>query len=543
MRQARHWVVASGLVTIGATMWTAGCGQFYEDCFNGNVCKSSQKAVDQPVCPGSPLDANTSTGKLQAFTENCSIFVASGPLDSLADGTVSHPYNSMQFAINEARGRWVIACNNAVFDESVTTVGYVQVYGGFSCTNMDWQRAEAVKTALAPSTPTANMNSNVVTLTLQNGMGLDDKGNVAESTVRFQDFVIKAPSAATPGGSSIGVIVDERISAELVNCEVTAGNGQPGESAPKPDRVSPDGSQPPRPLPACSNPVKGGVGASTTCPEGDSSRGGDGGDGGVPPSGAGKAGKDGDKPDATHGKGGNGATNTTTGLCGVGQLGADGAAGMDGLGATDFGSLSPTGITSGDGAAGAAGKTGHGGGGGGGASHGLFCDLGGTAIDGTGAGGGGGGSGGCGGTGGGGGKSGGSSIAIISLGPNLKLTEVTLTTGQGGSGGDGAEGLNGGEGGEGGFGGLKGPGPGESAGCDGGKGGNGGLGGSGGGGRGGHSIGLLFKATPDIPPILKASTQATPGSGGSIAQATVRHGGTGLKKPCWDLAGMVACSP
>jgi hypothetical protein len=544
MRKARYFVVSWGLVTAGATMWVTGCGQFYEQCIDtGELCISNRKPNDKPVCDGTPFDIDPATNTLKAFSEACSIFAYSKATDSSPDGTRGKPFNSLNDAVNQGTGKWVIACSDASFDESVTTSGNVQVYGGFSCANLDWKLDETTKTELAPSAPTPNKSSNIIALTMENGP--PDNDNVVQGvTVVFQNFAIKVPSATAPGGSSIGVVIEDKVTAEFVNCDVTAGDGQPGVSAEIQQTDIPGGSQPAGAANGCSPPVAG-TGATTTCPNGDRSQGGDGGRGGDLLTDGGKAQSGKDSTDPMGGKGGKAATDTSTNLCAPGQPGVLGERGADGPGGAEFGVLSLTGITGGDGTPGTDGKHGHGGGGGGGAFHGVFCSFGGPPFEGPGASGGGGGSGGCGGKGGGAGQAGGSSIGIISLNPGLKLTDVTLTTGKAGNGGDGTDGSSGGAGGRGGLGGNPGSGSASTSkeGCAGGDGGAGGPGGSGGGGRGGHSIGVLFKATPAMPPVFKAFNQGMFGSGGSIDKPISRPGGPGQLKSCWDLSSMNACSP
>jgi hypothetical protein len=504
MQKARYLTVASGLLTLGTTLWATGCGQFYEQCIvNGELC-ISHRTNDKPVCDGIPFDVDPATGNLKALDEACSVFAFSAFSDapgSPPDGTKANPYKSLQEAVTQANGKWVIACSNAVFDESVTTVGNVQIYGGFSCGNLNWNRDETSKTALAPSNPKPNKDFNVIALTLQNGLpGTASAGQ--EINVILQDFAITTPTAYLLGSSSIGVVVDDKVFAEFVNCEVTVRDGWEGERAPMQPAAGIDGSSPMSAASsACFSVVQGGSGATTRCTDGES-RGGDGGDGGdlKTGDGNGQLGQDGDDVDATHGAGGKG--DVAGSGCKPGLPGADGTSGKDGLGGVEFGSLSLSGITGGDGKPGLDGSRGHGGGGGGGSAHGVFC----SGTDGPGASGGAGGSGGCGGIGGGGGQAGGSSIGIISLSPKLKFTGVTLKTGGGGKGGDGANGTSGGPGALGGLGGAKGPDAGSLAGCDGGNGGTGGPGGSGGGGRGGHSIGVAFKTTPTVPLVISSST-------------------------------------
>lgn len=548
MRRNHFIIVGSGLAIAGALISMSGCsgsiGTEPPPC-KGAKCQSSTGSTTtssgsgggggegggpadpmKPTCEGNPEDVDPATTKPKVFNEDCSVFALFGAMGSSPDGTMKNPYPSLQQAIDKSSGRWIIACNKVPFVENVTTTNNVQIYGGFDCSDLaQWKRDSAVKTKLDAAKP------DTIALTFQN----NPKGEVS---VKLQDFAIKALDAVAKGGSSIAVAVDDKVSAELLNSDVKAGNAQPGGDGQFPQIEMLDGVQPTTVgSPACYFTVQGGIGAIKTCPDGQSN-GGDGGNGGMlgVSTGKGQPGKNGDSPDATHGNGGKGAADAAN-PCTAGQAGAKGTAGAAGLGGAELGTLSLTGIAGGDGTPGGNGGHGHGGGGGGGALRGQFCG----GVEGFGASGGGGGSGACGGKGGGAGKAGGSSIAVIALGPNLKLTTVTLATGAGGKGGNGAVGTGGGSGGLGGPGGTKSAEAGSLVGCNGGKGGNGGDGGPGGGGRGGHSIGVLYKVTPispltDIPP-----PQGAAGTGGTTSGAP--SGAPGTKATCWDLSKKMPCSP
>ena len=137
--------------------------------------------------------------------------------------------------------------------------------------------------------------------------------------------------------------------------------------------------------------------------------------------------------------------------------------------------------------------------------------------------------------GGRGGQVGGSSIAILSLGIELKLTDVVLTTDAGGNGGAGGVAQTGGAPGTGAVGGNKAK-PGFNAGCDGGSGGKGGDGGNGGGGRGGYSIGIAFAGTPSAT-MMPQFTGGAPGTGGDGGI----KGMNGTAAACWDFLTNAAC--
>ena len=485
----------------------------------GSTSSSSSTGTGgMPVdCSGDPSETNV--------VDACGVFVQADAAGATEDGTQAHPYKSLQTAIDNAGTKRVYACASAPYVEAVTAAAPIEMYGGFDCSK-GWAWKADGRSAL-------NGPSGVVALTLT---------KAADGT-KVQGFSITSANATTKGESSVAVAV-AAIAATLVSCQVTAGDGMPGEDVVTPPGTATKGTDAPPPdamtMNACINPasVAGGAPGTLTCGDGVTA-GGAGGKGGITTmmGGDGVVGMDGTPPDAVKGKGG--AGQTVADVCADGAKGKDGADGAVGDAGLLPGALSLKGISDTDVTDGKPGLKGLGGGGGGGAKSGTFCA---GSTDGNGASGGGGGAGGCGGEGGGGGKAGGSSIAIVSLGTKLKLTDVSLKTGKGGGGGKGMAGQGGGAVGLGAIGGAaSGTSP-SKAGCQGGNGGAGGGGGPGGGGRGGHSIGIAYSSAPSTAPILKNFMGDVAGTGGTAGTGNVMgKGAQGANGACWDFTMNAAC--
>ncbi|MGK4002872.1 hypothetical protein WMF31_09650 [Sorangium sp. So ce1036] len=516
-------VLILGMMVAGSQQ--VGCFPYVmpDDCALTLVCDVSSGegggGGSTLACEADPTeDAST-------VIDECAVFASASAAPG-GDGTKAKPYASLSEAIANANGKRVLACAGGAFAESVTIGAEVEVIGGFDC-GAEWAWSEEARSAIeAPA--------NQIALTLSEGA----------SGAKVRSFAVRAASATEAGGSSIGVAVAD-IEAELVQVDVTAGDGMDGAKGEAPAEPPQAGA----PAGAVSNAcdlVFGGEPGVTTCEDGET-RGGQGGLGGSPgmDEGNGQRGEDGaplpeENPDA-YGLGGTGQTGAA-GNCRRGEDGAPGASGV--AGAAGSGTvLTLAGIGGGDGGPGTSGKRGQGGGGGGGAKAGLFCLAGADTVEGPGASGGGGGAGGCGGKGGGGGKAGGSSIGILSLGTKLVLTEVTVAVGKAGKGGDGVAGIPGGAGGAGSPGGQASGEVGSIPGCDGGRGGRGGDGGPAGGGRGGHAVGIAYAGAPSAAVELKDFTAGTAGDGGQVGLGGPPEGaGTpGASGACWDFATDESC--
>jgi hypothetical protein len=398
------------------------------------------------------------------------VFVASFGKPGAA-GTKEEPVSTIEeaLALGAESGKRIYACAES-FDEPplVSAVG-LTIFGGLDC-KKDWAWiGDEQKTRV-------RVDGGGVALHLSGG------------TARIDDVALEAIAPASPGSSSIALVV-EKATATLTRCEVTAGDasdGIPGaDASSSPAAAGPKGNDG-KAYAGCVPKIGGAEIANPACPVSVGGKGGDGGDyshgtlNGFP----GDAGTVG-----TAGHGGLGqATDLWTCAVGAGEDGSLGAPGLIGSGGKRLGSLTAAGYRGADGEMGAAGAPGQGGGGGGGAKQTQSC-VGGTPFGAPS--GGGGGAGGCGGLGGGGGKAAGSSIAVVSIEASLSFDTVRLVSGRGGAGGRGGKGQVGGAGGLGGIGGDNNDLLVASA-CNGGKGGRGGDGGIGGGGSGGHSLCLGF---------------------------------------------------
>ncbi|WP_438027118.1 hypothetical protein [Sorangium sp. So ce233] len=512
-----------------------GCDSFWshlaEDCELLVTCdhfypSGTGGGIPNPTCEADPTQ-NPST-----VSDECAVF-ASASAEPGGDGTKDKPYASLGEAVAKAGGKRVLACATEPFAESVTIAAGIEVIGGFDC-GAEWTWSEEARSGIeAPA--------NQIALTLGEGA----------SGAKVRSFSVTAANATYPGGSSIGVAVAD-VEAELIQVDVTAGDGMAGVNGETPTEAPQVGAGAPMTSAsaACARDelVYGGDPGVTACEDGET-RGGAGGLGGITGTeeGNGLKGADGapmPEPNPNNrGIGGTGQTDAA-GECEAGANGKSGDAGKAG----DPGNgtlLTLAGIEGGDGGSGTTGKRGQGGGGGGGAKAGLFCVAGANTVEGPGASGGGGGAGGCGGKGGGGGKAGGSSIGIVSLGTKLVLTEVTVAVGKAGKGGNGAGGRGGALGGSGATGGTPSP-NGGSAGCDGGRGGQGGMGGPGAGGRGGHAVGLAYAAAPTAAVELMEFTMGTAGDGGTAGpggseQSNENNGAQGASGVCWSFATNESC--
>jgi hypothetical protein len=538
MERTPYLVLATGLIALGS----ASCGTFADECFSGKECAgafgsggsssttstttssassmTSTSTGSSPSCMGTDKDILSPSTIDNFVNDDCGVFVRADAANLTGDGSKEKPYKTVQAAIDGANGKAIFVCANDPFIETPKASKALYIYGGFDCAK-DWSWNIAARTTITGK-------ADEVTFTVAK--------SVKDATI--WNLAVKAPAATKDSGSSIAMAIDD-VKATLTRCDVTAGSGKDGLQGTSYTVSAMAGATAPAlsVADACVAPFAADFG-KTMC-DGAKTDGGAGGLGGT--SGVdndhGQTGLDG-LPMGAGGKGGPGDGQTDSpSACMPGFLGTNGGVGKVGSkGLSSKNTLTLTGVMGGSGGDGNPGGAGQGGGGGGGARAGKFCGLAGNPINGFGAGGGGGGAGGCGGLGGGGGQLGGSSIAVLSLGTQLKLTEVTLTTGQGGKGGGGGLAQAGGDAGLGGLGGKKSL-VGSVNGCPGGNGGDGGDGGNGGGGRGGHSIGVAFAGTP----TTKLTLTLVGGLAGDGADGADKGVG-GPTAACWDFATNATCS-
>lgn len=479
----------------------------YLECFWSNLPPATGAGGgDGGTPPGCiPSDDNP------AIANTCGLFVSSSSGDDTSgDGSQAKPLKTLAAAVEQAtaKGMPLYACAEE-FSGSVVLANGIALYGGLDCAN-EWVYAGATKKSVLVG------DADAIALTIAKTAG----------GAEVVDFTIQARDAANAGGSSIAVLV-EQVTAELVRCELVAGNGAKGaDGAPGDPNGMPatagvagnngvnactdaDGT------PGPDTTLSGGAQVTNECGS-DVSIGGNGGNGNVPNGGGGDAGQTGTAGQSGAGEPAAGMWDCVPGS-GQGTSGSSGEAGLPGAGAMAPGLLSASGYMGTSGGAGTSGKPGQGGGGGGGAKGGMICAPG--NMTGSGASGGSGGAGGCGGLPGQGGAAGGASIALVSLNASVTLTDCTLSSSQGGDGGAGGDAQAGGAGGDAGKGGA-GAGVSNPA-CDGGKGGKGGNGGPGGGGLGGPSLGIAFSGTAPLKEGQTSVTAGTAGIGGPGGSANV----------------------
>ncbi|KYG11454.1 hypothetical protein BE21_57395 [Sorangium cellulosum] len=348
----------------------------------------------------------------EAVGDACGVFVSASGSDD-GTGTKADPVKTLRVAMARAaaeQGSAVYACAEE-FTEAAEVPAGMSIFGGLDCAKGWRWIGETAKTVVAPG-------EEAIALKVMQG----------EGTVRIEDVSVYAANARTPGASSIAVLVDGA-EAELVRCELVAGNGAAGaegEDAPSemPAQASPGNAG----ANACSDlngdqvpdlAIPGGAQVVNAC-GGDPSIGGRGGDGNVTNGGGGDIGQVGIEGQSGAGEPATTGSNWSCGVTpgdaskGGGNAGANGSSGEFGKAARGTGTLSSSGYAGVSGEAGKVGKPGQGGGGGGGAKGGVTICPG--AVQGAGASGGSGGAGGCGGLPGQGGGAGGASIALASVG-------------------------------------------------------------------------------------------------------------------------------
>lgn len=454
------------------------------------------------------------------------IFVAPPPAgNNMNDGlSTTTPVATITFGISRAvtTARSQVLVQVGTYNESITLVGGVSIYGGYDAA---WARVASTATTatVINGTTTTAVFADAIT---------------SPTTVSF--LTLRPANASSFGASSYamrlrnssgpitlrynrfepGIGFDANDAADAPpRSPVTAPGGTPGQSG-----LTTNGG------PARS----GGIGGSNpTCPSA-ANIGGAGGSGGIGSSGTtGGTGMTG----SGGANGGNGGASSTTlagdGVNGVnGDNGAAGAAGAHSPAAVaTVGVLDsiptyipPSGTAAVDGTHGSSGAGGGGGGG-------QDCSVGCTADNG--AGGGGGGAGGCGGFAASSGSGGGASFGVVvDASSNAQISDNLFKMAMAGSGGDGGDGGVAQAGGGLGAGGIKVADAG--SGGSGGNGGNGGRGGSGSGGHGGPAVGILDpvdRATAIGNRYLQAPTAAAGGSNGINNIAVITPGVRQFKYP------------
>ncbi|WP_437648207.1 PGRS family protein [Sorangium sp. So ce362] len=493
---------------VGTAIMATGCNALWldvtGDCTRMLTCDHFVQAGSGGGTPASCVPSENA----DAVGDACGVFVSVSGNDK-GTGTKAEPMKTLSAAIARVAGQQgaVYACAEE-FTEAAEVPAGVSIFGGLDCANGWRWDGEEKKTTVAPT-------EEAIALKVMRG----------EGTARIEDVSVRAADAQEAGASSIAVLVDGA-EAELVRCELIAGNGADGaEGTDAPSEVPAQASAGNAGTNACSDldtsgapdeTLPGGAQVESACGGDALSIGGEGGAGRVNNGGDGAT----SQGTAETGRGGLGEPASAAWDCagdepnGRGDDGVSGPPGEFGPAASGLGALSSSGYAGVSGGAGGPGKPGQGGGGGGGAKGGAAICSG--AVPGAGASGGSGGPGGCGGLPGQGGGAGGASIALASVEGKVTLTDCVLTAGNGGKGGAGGD-LQ--PGGLGGLGGVGGTGMGGSkAACAGGQGGQGGNGGPGGGGLGGPSLAIAYRGEAvkqEGQTTLMPGTAGAGGPGGS----------------------------
>src|SRR5512132_864256 len=302
MRNGRCGVTLGMLLGLALLGHAGGCDTTWEEYYkpltdprlattSSGTSGSGGDGGAPPICAGDPSAEN--------MIEACGVFVQADAAGATEDGTLAHPYKTLQKAIDAAGSKRVYACASAPYKEAVTIAAPIEMYGGFECAK-GWAWKADARSAL-------NGPAGAVALTLTK------QGDGA----KVQGFAITAANATTKGGSSIAVAVED-IAAALLSCEVTAGDGMPGEDGVTPAGAATKGADAPQPVAgtmnACINAASlaGGAPGTTTCDGEMMTAGGMGGKGGVTVvmNGDGGKGADGTSTDGVNGLGGAGESMT-----------------------------------------------------------------------------------------------------------------------------------------------------------------------------------------------------------------------------------------
>lgn len=185
-----------------------------------------------PAC-----DPNASPVPTCLVNEATAVFVSSSLGADSNDGSRAKPLKSIAAAIAAAAPtkKRVYACAET-YDEAIAMVDGVSLFGYFDCTAASPWIVDTKKFATihAPTSPAILARN----LTL---------------TTRIEGISALAPNAATPGGSSIGMLVDHAPTLVVATAKIQAGDAADGTDGTTPDAyalTNPDGSPALRGAPA-----------------------------------------------------------------------------------------------------------------------------------------------------------------------------------------------------------------------------------------------------------------------------------------------------
>ncbi len=168
-----------------------------------------------PAC-----DPNASPVPTCLVNEATAVFVSSSLGSDANDGTRAKPVKSLAAALAAAAPtkKRVYACAET-YDESLTMIDGVSLFGYFDCTTQWSVDTKKSATIQAPSSP-AVIAKNLTLVT------------------RIEGIAIVAPNAAAAGGSSIGLLADHAPTLVVATAKIQAGDAQDGTDGETPDGYS-----------------------------------------------------------------------------------------------------------------------------------------------------------------------------------------------------------------------------------------------------------------------------------------------------------------
>ncbi|MEZ4298339.1 MAG: hypothetical protein R3B70_25525 [Polyangiaceae bacterium] len=186
-------------------------------------CELTAECSGSPGIPTATCDPEKSD---TTVPDTCGIF-ASPTASPGGDGTSASPFSTLAEAIEAAEKsgtRTVYACAGT-FPETVTLPGDFLLHAGLDC-EKGWSFDPAARTTLAPPA----------------GIPLTIEATAGDPT-RATNLAVQAPPGAAPdppsenplsGGSSIAALALPGAKVELVRCDLTAADGAPGATRPRP---------------------------------------------------------------------------------------------------------------------------------------------------------------------------------------------------------------------------------------------------------------------------------------------------------------------
>ena len=166
MRQMDVLAGMMGLLAVGVAAQQAGCVfNAYNDCevyphagcpgvgtassgTGGSTGTMSASGTGGSMdCGGDPRPGALGKGNIN---DDCAVFVRADAPAGMPDGTMAHPYKTLQEAIDKPKGARtkVFACKSMPFNEEVALATGLEVYGGFDCSQAAWTWAASGRTAL-----------------------------------------------------------------------------------------------------------------------------------------------------------------------------------------------------------------------------------------------------------------------------------------------------------------------------------------------------------------------------------------------------------